>query len=104
MLGSQGLLGDGQGALIQRQGFFITSLGAIQLRQVVEADAHIWMLESEGFFIDGQRPLVLQRQGFFIAPLDAVQLRQVVEADARIWMLGFQGFFMMASARSNSFN
>ena len=63
MLRPQGLFLDLQSALIERLGLGVSSLVAIERRQVVEALAHIRVLRPQGLFRDRQRALV-ERLGF----------------------------------------
>ena len=47
----------------------------------------MWMLGSQGLFLDRQRALV-ERLGLPVTALGLVEQRQVVEARGHMWMLG----------------
>jgi len=51
---AQGLLIDGQCALIERLGLDILALGVIEGGQVVKARSHVGMLGPEGLLPDGE--------------------------------------------------
>ena len=72
MVGSQGLLLDRQRALKERLGLGVLALVPVELRQVVEARAHVGVVGPEGLLPDGQRPLV-ERLGLGVEALVVVK-------------------------------
>ena len=70
---------------MERLGFRIPTLGAIDQRQAVEARGHVGVLGPQGLLVDRQRPLV-ERLRLAVLTLGAIEPRQVVEAGGHAGM------------------
>src|SRR5258705_460630 len=100
MLGSEGLLVDGERAAHQRLGLAETVGGLEQLGQVREVCGDLRMVGSEALLVDGKRT-AMKRLGFAEPVGGLEQLGQVVEANARKGCSGPKLFSSMADARAH---
>ena len=66
MLGAEGLLADGERALVERLGLGVAAGVPVEQAQVVERVGDVGMLGAEGLLVDGERALV-QRLGLGVA-------------------------------------
>ena len=66
MLGAEGLLVDGDGALVERLGLAVAAGGPVELGQVVEPGGNVRVLGAEGLLVDGDGALE-ERLGLGVA-------------------------------------
>jgi hypothetical protein len=78
MIGTESLLIDGKGSLVERFGLRVPTLDTVKFRKIVQRVRNIGMIGTEGFFTDGKRSF-MEWFGICIPALVFVKCRKIVQ-------------------------